>query len=84
MISKIEIRKFAVQQAVSIMGTGVPQKDVVAKAKEIEDYIIGEADIPETSSDTEAINDIMDNVVQILQGISGQEIQSEDKSSKKK
>lgn len=84
MISKIEIRKFAVQQAVSIMGAGVPQKDVVAKAKEIEDYIIGESDIPETSSDTDAISNIMDNVVQILQGISGPEIRSEDKSFKKK
>lgn len=84
MISKIEIRKFAVQQAVSIMGAGVPQKDVVAKAKEIEDYIIGESDIPETSSDTDAISNIMDNVVQILQDISGPEIRSEDKSFKKK
>ena len=41
MISKIGIRQFAVEQAVAIMGTGTPQKDVVAKAAEIEAYVVG-------------------------------------------
>ena len=40
MISKIGIRQFAVEQAVAIMGTGTPQKDVVAKAAEIEAYVV--------------------------------------------
>lgn len=74
MISKIEIRKFAIEQAVAIMGTSTPQKDVIAKAKDIETYVIGGADIPEVSNDTDTINDIMGNAMQMLQGISGTEI----------
>lgn len=75
MISKIEIRKFAIEQAVAIMGTGTPQKDVIAKASEIEAYVVGEADIPEVSNDTDTVNNIMSNTMQMLQGISGTEIQ---------
>ena len=40
MKSKIEVRTFAVEKAVAI-------KDVVAKAQEIEAYVIGEAELPE-------------------------------------
>lgn len=57
--SRIEIREFAVRQAVELLGTGSPQKDIVAKARDIEAYIIGEADLPEVYNDTEAINGIM-------------------------
>ena len=39
--SRIEIREFAVRQAVELLGTGSPQKDIVAKARDIEAYIIG-------------------------------------------
>ena len=48
--SRIEIREFAVRQAVELLGTGSPQKDIVAKARDIEAYIIGEADLPEVYS----------------------------------
>lgn len=34
--SRIEIREFAVRQAVELLGTGSPQKDIVAKARDIE------------------------------------------------
>lgn len=47
MKSKLEIRTFAVEKAVAVMGVGMPSKDVVAKAKEIEAYIIGNAELPE-------------------------------------
>lgn len=47
MKSKIEIRVFAVEQAVKIMGVGTPDKQVVEKAKEIENYVIGNADLPD-------------------------------------
>lgn len=47
MKSKIEIRIFAVEQAVKIMGVGTPDKQVVEKAKEIENYVIGNADLPD-------------------------------------
>lgn len=51
MKSKIEVRVFAVEQAVKIMGVGVPQKDVVAKAQEIEKYILGDAVLPEVADE---------------------------------
>lgn len=51
MKSKIDVRVFAVEQAVKIMGVGTPQKDVVAKAQEIEKYIIGEAVLPEIADE---------------------------------
>lgn len=54
--SKIEVREFAVTQAVEIMGKGTSDKDVVSKAKEIEAYIIGDAELPEVS--TSEISDI--------------------------
>ena len=56
MKSKIEVRVFAVEQAVKIMGVGTPQKDVVAKAQEIEKYIIGEAVMPEVADETSPID----------------------------
>lgn len=68
--SKIEIRQFAIEQAVAILGSGTPQKDVVAKAKDIEAYIIGEANLPEVSNDIETISDIMGDVVQMLKDMS--------------
>ena len=80
--SRIEIREFAVRQAVELLGTGSPQKDIVAK--DIEAYIIGEADLPEVYNDTEAINGIMGSAMQMLQGISCSEIPVEDKPAKKK
>ena len=81
--SRIEIREFAVRQAVELLGTGSPQKDIVAKARDIEAYIIGEADLPEVYNDTEA-NGIMGSAMQMLQGISCSEIPVEDKPAKKK
>lgn len=42
MKTKIDVRVFAIEQAVKVMGANAPQKDVVAKAKEIEAYIIGD------------------------------------------
>lgn len=56
MKSKIEVRVFAVEQAVKIMGVGVPQKDVVAKAQEIEKYILGDAVLPEVADETSPID----------------------------
>lgn len=63
MKSKIEVRKFAVEKAVEIMGTGTSQKDVVSKAKEIEAYIIGDAVLPEVYNDMDAVNAILGNVL---------------------
>lgn len=56
MKSKIEVRVFAVEQAVKIMGVGVPQKDVVAKAQEIEKYILGDAVLPEVANEASPID----------------------------
>jgi hypothetical protein len=48
MKSKLEIRVFAIEQAVKVIGISTPVKDVVEKAKEIEAYIIGDAELPES------------------------------------
>jgi hypothetical protein len=61
MKSKIEARTFAVNKAVEVMGTGALIKDVVAKAQEIEKYVIGEAVLPEVfeeASPMELLNGI--------------------------
>lgn len=46
-MTKVDIRKYAVEMATRIMGAGTPDKDLVAKAKEIEAYIIGDAIVEE-------------------------------------
>lgn len=55
MKSKIEVRKFAVEVASMVLGRGTADKDVVAKAKEIEVYIIGAAELPETYDENNAL-----------------------------
>lgn len=52
MKSKIEVRVFAVNKAVEVMGAVAIIKDVIAKAQEIEKYVIGEAVLPETYEET--------------------------------
>ena len=52
MKSKIDVRVFAVNKAVEIMGAGAIVKDVVTKAQEIEKYVIGEAELPEVFEET--------------------------------
>lgn len=54
--SNIEIREFAINKAVELLGAGAPQKDVVEKAEEIEKYVMGEAELPETVDENELIS----------------------------
>lgn len=54
--SRIEVREYAMNKAVELMGTGTPSKHVVEKAKEIENYIIGEAELPEFVDESEIIS----------------------------
>lgn len=54
--SRIEVREYAMNKAIELMGTGAPGKHVVEKAKEIESYIIGEAELPETIDENELIS----------------------------
>lgn len=81
MKSKIEVRKFAVEMAVAVLGQGTAQKDVVEKAKEIEAYIVGESSLPETFNEGEAIADAFGGLMPILGKAMGIE---EDKTAKKK
>lgn len=67
MKSKIEVRVFAVEQAVKIMGVGTPQKDVVAKAQEIEKYVIGAAELPEIAPEASPI-DYLNSVASLIGG----------------
>lgn len=69
--SKIEVREFAVKQAVIILGAGTPQKDVVVKAKEIESYVIGESELPETSDEEDILMKLVGNITSLSQGIGG-------------
>ena len=64
MKSKVEIREFAIRIAADIMGNGTPCKDIVSKAKEIEQYIIGEVEIPD-------ISNIEQDMLGMLKGVTG-------------
>ena len=66
MKSKIDVRVFAIEKAVVILGAGTPSKDVVAKAKEIEAYVIGNADIPEVDNKEDAVFDMLKGVVSLI------------------
>ena len=50
MKTRVEIRVFAVEQAVRILGAGTPQRDVVEKAKEIELYITEGIELPDVDT----------------------------------
>ena len=69
MKSKIEVRVFAVEQAVKIMGAGTPQKDVVAKAQEIEKYIVQDVVLPDVAVEASPV-DYLDKVASLI-GASG-------------
>lgn len=69
--SKIEVREFAVKQAVELLGSGAPQKDVVEKAKEIEAYITGDAELPEVYNELEAAGGLLGNAFDALRAITG-------------
>lgn len=63
MKSKIEIRQFAVEKAINIMGVGTPDKDVISKAKEIETYIIGDTILPDVYDESTAITNVLGNIL---------------------
>lgn len=69
MKSKIEVRVFAIEQSVKIMGAGTPQKDVVAKAQEIEGYITQGIVLPDVAVEASPV-DYFDKVASLL-GASG-------------
>lgn len=54
--SKIEVREYAMNKAIELLGTSTPVKDAVAKAEEIEKYVMGEAELPETVDENELIS----------------------------
>lgn len=67
MKSKIEVREFAVKIAADIMGKGTPVDSLIAKAQEIEKYIIGEAMLPEIAADT--TESLVDSLKSIIGGV---------------
>lgn len=69
MKSKIEVRVFAVEQAVKIMGACTPQKDIVAKAQEIEEYIVQDVVLPDVSVEASPV-DYLNSMASLL-GASG-------------
>ena len=64
MKSKIEVREFAVKIAAEIMGKGTPVDSLIAKAQEIEKFIIGEAILPEVAADsTESLMNGLSSII---------------------
>lgn len=70
--SKIEVREYAMNKAIELMGTGTPTKQVVDKAKEIETYIIGKAELPETIDENEVISTILEALTGLAIGFLNQ------------
>ena len=50
------------------MGTGTPTKQVVEKAKEIETYIKGEAELPEVLDEEKMVNTIIEALTGVAIG----------------
>lgn len=50
------------------MGSGAVLKDVVNKAREIEEYVVGEADLPEVSAEASPM-DIINSIVSMAGGM---------------
>ena len=67
MKSKIEVREFAVKIAADIMGKGTPVDSLIAKAQEIEKYVIGAAILPEVGIDT--TESLVDGLKSIIGGV---------------
>lgn len=63
MKSLIEIRMFAVEKAVAIMGAGTADKDVVSKAKEFESYIVGDVVVPEIYDESNAVAGVLGSIL---------------------
>ena len=61
--SRLDARHYAVEKAVELMGAGSPSKDVIAKAQEIESYIVGEAELPEVTNDAETFGNMLASVL---------------------
>ena len=70
--SNIEIREFAINKAVELMGTGTPTNQVVDKAKEIETYIKGEAELPEVLNEEKMVNTIIEALTGVAIGLLNQ------------
>lgn len=66
MKSKLEVRQFAVERATMILGIGVQVNDIIEKAKEIEAYVIGEADLPETYDEMNTIRGYTDKLFETV------------------
>lgn len=70
--SKIEVREYAMNKAVELMGTGTPTKQVVEKAKEIETYVKGEAQLPEVLDEEKMVNTIIEALTGVAIGLLNQ------------
>ena len=70
--SKIEVREYAMNKAVELMGTGTPTKQVVDKAKEIETYVMGKAELPEVLDEEKMVNTIIEALTGVAIGLLNQ------------
>ena len=70
--SNIEVREYAMNKAVELMGTGTPTKQVVDEAKEIETYVMGEAELPEVLDEEKMVNTIIEALTGVAIGLLNQ------------
>jgi hypothetical protein len=70
--SNIEIREFAINKAVELLGPGAPSKDVVEKAKEIETYVKGDSELPEVLDEEKMVNTIIEALTGVAIGLLNQ------------
>ena len=70
--TKIEVREYAMNKAVELMGTGTPTKQVVDKAKEIETYVMGKAELPEVLDEEKMVNTIIEALTGVAIGLLNQ------------
>lgn len=69
MKSVIEVRKFAVENAVQVLGQGSASKDIVGKAKEIESYILEGIELPGVYDEARMLGDMFSKGVGTVLGV---------------
>lgn len=68
MKSIVDIRIFAIEQAVAILGAGTADKEIVKKAEEIESYIIKGQDFENQKSDN-ILAELTDLIIMAISSI---------------
>lgn len=70
MMNKLEIRAFALEQVVKMRCMSeYPAKDLVSEAKILEDYIIGNAELPEHADELKPLREMFGEMREIYDSL---------------